>query len=449
MRSNSKPLLMLAAAVLAGAVLATCKAPSAGGGAGLNELPFVDGGQIPDDPDAGVILNTGPKERCNISLDRFKVSAGTGAKASKIAAASELIGGPTAAGKIGDYLLVNDKIKVVIQGVDRHIGPQPYGATILDADLVRPAGAPGRDQFGETGLLYNFGRTVEPTFFEVLSDGSAGGSAILAMSGRDTANDYLGIRNQLKSKLGTVPAGDPYAELPLRITNYFILNPGEQKVKFLTALCNEGEKEVALAVGDLTDPGYTLEFFNPRSCTNGFGYGGTCFGLDDLDWYGYQGDGVAYGYAPYKPGQPTVPETSSAMMTIAGITGTIHGSPGFLGLLQWFDPKLTTRTGELRIPPGDARIVARDFVVGRDLGDVASVIASDRNALTGASTGEVSGIVTSLGKPVPQARVTLCSSSSFGAVAGTMWSMKSTKRSGFTTLSTPNSSFASLKNTSV
>src|SRR5690606_28385382 len=108
-------------------------------------------------------------------------------------------------------------IQIVVQGPDRHIGSSPYGATILDAALAGES----NDQFGELGLLYNFGRTVEPTHFEIISDGSAGGAAVVAMSGRDTANDYLDIRSNLKTMLGTVPNADPWVELPLRITNYF------------------------------------------------------------------------------------------------------------------------------------------------------------------------------------------------------------------------------------
>ena len=77
------------------------------------------------------------------------------------------------------------------------------------------------------------------------------------------------------------------------------------------AFCSTDNRETtALAVGDMTDPGYVLEFFNPRACTDGFGFGGVCFSLDQMSWYGYQGDGVAYGYAPYRAGSPLHPRVT-------------------------------------------------------------------------------------------------------------------------------------------
>ncbi len=348
---------------------------------------------------------TPPPERCDLPLDPWILPEGSGASVRPLSSPLEGVGGPNAHGKAGDFLLGNGRIRVVIQGEDRHIGANPWGGTILDADLVREG--PGMDQFGEMGLLYNFGRTVRPTLFEIIADGSAGGPAILAASGRDAANDYLNIRNQLQSSLGAAPATDPYLALPLRITNYFILNPGESRVRYVTAFCNEGAEDVVLAVGDMTDPGFGVEFFNGQSCTGGFGVGGLCHGLDRASWFGYQGEGVAYGYAPWRPGSPRWPEANNAVLTVAGITGSVVGAPGLQGLLDWFNPERETRGGELRIAPGQTRVLARDFVVGRDLGEVASTIHATRAAVNGAEPGVLRGLVTSAGAPLVKARVTV------------------------------------------
>ena len=143
----------------------------------------------------------------NVDLSPFL--AGTGvSRGQRMDSASQLLAGPNAQGKVGDYLLQNEQIRVVVQAEGRAFGPLPYGGTIIDADL---AGAgPGNDQFGELGLLYNFGRTLKPDQYELLSDGADGGSAIVAISGDDTANDYLSIRNKLAESLGRVPYADPY-----------------------------------------------------------------------------------------------------------------------------------------------------------------------------------------------------------------------------------------------
>jgi hypothetical protein len=319
-----------------------------------------------------------------------------------MASAADGLKGPTAFGKAGDYLLQNDQVRVVIQGPGRLFGPLPYGGTILDADLVRADGG-SNDQFGELGLLYNFGRTVKAEQFDVLADGLDGGAVVLAASGDDAANDYLSIRNKLTESLGRVPAADPYVAMPLHITNYFVLNPGEQRVRFVTALCNTSPQDTAaLAVGDLTDPGHVLEFFNPLACTDGFGFGGLCFGLDRMSWYGYQGDDVAYGYAPWKAGSPTVVERQNATLSVAGITGSIIGANGLSGLGSWVQPSTSTaRDGELRVPPLGRAVMARDFWVAHTLGELGTLIETARAT----RLADVSVLVREGGQPVAGARV--------------------------------------------
>lgn len=375
---------------------------------GCPSTPGVDGGAGGGTDTGGGSAGggTAPTGRCDLDdLDAF-VSAGSGqVRLKRIETASELIGGPNAHGRVGDYLFVNEKIRVIVQGDGRVFGPQPYGGTILDADLVRAG--PGRDHFGELGLLYNFGRTLKPERFEILRDGSDGRAAVLAVTGPDEANDYLSIRSQLVSSLGRVPIADPYVAVPLRITNYFVLNPNEQRLRFVTNLCNTSMTQtLELSLGDLTDPGSVLEFFNPRACTGGFGFGGLCFALDRMNWYGYQGAGVAYGYAPYKVGRPTQPEGQNATLSVAGITGSIIGADGLNGLFSWLQPSADARPGELRLPPRAYGAFSRDFWIAEDLGTIGSLIEQSRVSAT-THIGTISGVVRSSGTPLAGARVAL------------------------------------------
>ena len=75
-------------------------------------------------------------------------------KAKQITSRDELIAGPKAKGEIGDFLLANDKIRVLIQnkGFSRDAGF--FGGSILDVDLVREKNI-GHDNFA---LLF-------PSFF--------------------------------------------------------------------------------------------------------------------------------------------------------------------------------------------------------------------------------------------------------------------------------------------
>jgi hypothetical protein len=352
------------------------------------------------EPDAGEPVLTG---RCDIDLSPFFSHADAGAaRAVQISSEAELLGGPNAQGVVGDFRLENEKIRVVVQGRGRVFGPHPWGGTIIDADLAGPGA--GNDQLGELGLLYNFGRALKPDQYEVLADGADGGAAVVAVSGVDEANDYLSIRNKLAEALGRVPFADPYVAVPLRLTNYFVLNPGEQRVRYLTAFCSQDRRNFhALAVGDLVDPGYVLEFFNPQACTDGFGFGGTCFSLDRMPWFGYQGQGVAYGYAPYKAGSPLLPEAQNATLSVAGITGTIIGANGLLGLGSWVqESRDVPRDGEIRLPPLGFAVVARDVWVAKDLGELSTLIETSR-ATT--ALAEVTGTVQRDGQPLADARV--------------------------------------------
>lgn len=347
-----------------------------------------------------------PTGRCDVDdLDGFTSGNSGTVRLKRITQASELIGGPNAHGRVGDFLFENEKIRVIVQGDGRVFGPQPFGGTILDADLVRAG--PGRDHFGETGLLYNFGRTMKPERFEILRDGADGKAAVLAVTGLDEANDYLSIRSQLVASLGRAPLADPYVAVPVRITSYFVLNPNEQRLRYISNFCNTSTTQtLELAVGDLTDPGSVLEFFNPRACTEGFGYGGLCFGLDRMSWYGYQGDGVAYGYAPWRPGVPTQPEGQNAVLTVAGITGSIVGADGLNGLFAWVSPSRDPRAGELRLLPGAYAAHVRDFWVGRDLGEIGTLIEQSRTS-SSSRIGTIAGLVRSSGQPLANARVVL------------------------------------------
>ncbi len=74
-------------------------------------------------------------------------------------------------------------------------------------------------------------------------------------------------------------------------TTYYVLSPGESRVRVLTAFCNQGHDTIVTEMGDLIDQGGSIEFFNPTGCTNGLGSAG-CL-IDPATWFGFQGDGVA------------------------------------------------------------------------------------------------------------------------------------------------------------
>ena len=128
---------------------------------------------------------TPPVQRCEVDLKAtglFKYD-GTGSSALKVSGDAQLIGGEGATGRVGDVLLQNDKLRVIIEQPGRSVGPFLSGGGIVDADLQRPAGEAGRDVFGRMSLTYAFGRLSSIRQVEILSDGSNGGPAVVASTG--------------------------------------------------------------------------------------------------------------------------------------------------------------------------------------------------------------------------------------------------------------------------
>ncbi len=353
-----------------------------------------------------------PSDRCAADLAPFLSSVGNSAHARQIDSASDLIAGDSSSGRVGDYLLANDRIRVVVQAPGRHIGPNPYGGQLVDADLVRSDGS-GHDSFGKIAPLYSFGRTLETSKVSVMNDGSGGGAAVVVADGTDAVNDYLNVRSMLQNFIPNAPlTADPDQELPLLVSTYYILNPGESRVRMVTAFCNtDTGKSLSLPVGDLIDSGGTLEFFQPTSCTGGFGYrsDASCL-VSDMSWYGLLGKDTAYGYAPYLPSAPSTPSTNNAALVVAGVIGTLLATgdkAGIDALLSYTDPSVQRRDNELKIPAAGSAVLVRDLVVGRELGEVASLIATYRNQALALPMGDIQGAVTVDGKPVAGARIAL------------------------------------------
>ncbi len=183
-------------------------------------------------------------------------SAKPHSRAERIGSLDQAIGGPHAIGQIGDYLLENDKIRLVIS--DTGVTGDPatttlgrvnttYGGSLVDADLRRAGelGANGNDQLAE--LLPGFVFTVVdpsdvciptkqgtcPTAAEIaagveLADGSDGRPAEVMVKG--VAGDLLQMVALLNT--GLMFPGD------LQFTVIYRLEPGKQYVEIETTIIN-------------------------------------------------------------------------------------------------------------------------------------------------------------------------------------------------------------------
>lgn len=346
-----------------------------------------------------------PPTRCEVKLDDTMLFSklGTGARAKVIESPDERIGGGFAQGRAGDVVLANDKIRVVIQQAGRVGGPVPYGGAIIDADLVRPAGQPGRDQLGKISPFYAFGRTPGVSRVEVLEDGSKGGYAVVAASGQDALIDGINLTGLLSDTLGEVTLrSDPNTALPLLVTTYYVLSPGESRVRMLTAFCNQGRTAITTIVGDFVEGGGEVELFNPTSCTGTLGTR-DCL-ADPMQWFGLQADGVAYGYRAYSLRDRRSP-SNSVLIAVSGSGAVMVDGRDQDGLLSWTSPNREP-VGAFGILPSEPRVYVRDLLVDVDLARVQAQWLT----LDGVPRSRLDvTVLDAAGQPAPGARIAVVS----------------------------------------
>lgn len=151
----------------------------------------------------------------------------------QITSEDQLIGGPGALGEVGDWLMYNDQIELIVRGTGNSPGFGIRGGSLLDLDLVRGPeefGGEGNDRFGELFPLVNFvypnpKPDAEYTAIEVVADGADGGPAILRVEGE--RDKYIHILKLLADMLN----GD---ERYFRIRTDYVLHPGARYVEIVT-----------------------------------------------------------------------------------------------------------------------------------------------------------------------------------------------------------------------
>jgi hypothetical protein len=172
------------------------------------------------------------------------------ASAYQVTHREQLVGGDRALGDVGDFLLENDKIRLVVQAPGFSRGFGVYGGSLLDADLRRPnevghsgAGV-GHDNFAELFPSF-FVQAVAVNDVHVLSDGSDGGPAQVEAVG--TAGDFLELAAYLNRAVTsshdnfTNRDSDPILEY----RTIYELHPGKRYVTLrfrVTHKCDEDPK---------------------------------------------------------------------------------------------------------------------------------------------------------------------------------------------------------------
>ncbi len=322
------------------------------------------------------------------------------------ATAGLLVGGPQARGRVGDYVLYNDLVRVVIEdltptdgggkAVRSAYGAHVYGGNIIDADLQRGPGDPDRDSFEVVTPLINVESTPHYTSATLVNDGTDGSPAVVRFEGVDDVFDTQNLSSLivfLGGGLFSLPAQYDDHDLPIEIATEYSLAPGENFVRITTTLKNLGGTDLGIPIGDWVNGGGEGEIFFP-----GLGYGGTSgsgmlvrFDADYMAWVasGPTMAGVSYGYIPDAQGGNDAVSNSGLNIFLhdAGIFDLIFGA-----------------TPHFVVPAGGTNSYSRKFVIGN--GDTTPV-SSVRDRQLGIAFGTVEGFVRSGGQPVAGARVSV------------------------------------------
>ncbi|MFH1652733.1 MAG: hypothetical protein ABIE74_01625, partial [Pseudomonadota bacterium] len=177
----------------------------------------------------------------------------------------DLIGGPTAIGKIGDLLLENDQIRVIIEKPIKNSFLNSFGGIIVDADLVRK-NTNGNDNFGSIFPMINIEWTVNYNNYEVLANRDEDGTKVVRAYGIIDVYDYLDLdfigaiakgfagqditfSNRFDDRMNPFDIYDDLRGMDTNVTTDYILEPGKNYVKVETTLTNNGDKDVRMPVG--------------------------------------------------------------------------------------------------------------------------------------------------------------------------------------------------------
>jgi hypothetical protein len=203
---------------------------------------------------AFVALSTAALTAALVLLPNACTPSGKRARAFQITQRDQLIGGPRALGEVGDWMLENDKIRVIIQDTGFSRGFGVYGGGLIDADLVRhddqggdSVGGGGKDNFGEmfTALFLegmepvevpdpnNRGEKLPP--IEITSVGDNG---VAELTVRAKGSDFLGLTYNINNAL----LGDDQ----LLYTTKYRLEPGKSFVEVVTTVQNLLPTEIDL-----------------------------------------------------------------------------------------------------------------------------------------------------------------------------------------------------------
>lgn len=329
-----------------------------------------------------------------------------GAEAFQVANAADLIGGPLAVGKVGDYAIRNGNVRAIIRQPGReHSFMMLNGGQLVDADVVRDDPADDRDSWLGIQPLVHISASQATDTVIVEADGSDGLAAVIKSSGPDDLFDTIKGDILVLAAGLSVPASAVDNNLPIDLETTYTLTPYSNAIQIATTVTNQTGSQLQYFMGDFVNPGGQLEPFGP-----GQGYGetqlrngGAFGGGQALDFLAFQGRldaaGLTYGLI-FPATHPNGNTYDTGAFSSSGVYAWVSGNNLLNALFT--DPAVKP-AGGFTVPANGSRTLRRWFVIADDVADVTQA----RTELFGSDKGALQGVVTSNGAPVAGAHVTL------------------------------------------
>jgi hypothetical protein len=329
---------------------------------------------------------------------------GPRASAREVRDADDLLQGPLARGSEGDYVLENERLRIIIQKPGRNwFGLGTYGGNIIDASRRNDDGSFNPDHLEEfiTGL--NIENTPNFTDVTIENDGDDGAAAMICVSGPDDLIEIVNASSAIRNLGANFPDSADDRDLPIEVQTCYSLGAEDDWVTMDTTVTNKSADPLAIFMVEYLNGSGEVEAFQPnagfgelqvtRSCPENTYVACNEGQCDQCNYLAYTGNGGALGVS-----YGLIHEVSgSSSFSTDGVSVLVLGQSVIDLLLGEVDPNFEI--------PGEGELnLRRYFAVGDGN---ASRIGDIRNEIFGYETGQLSGAVTSGGTPLANADVSV------------------------------------------
>lgn len=316
----------------------------------------------------------------------------------------DLIQGPLAGGRVGDYLLENGCARFIVQeGLQRDFNQVgAFGGNLIDAEIVVDGVRQGNDNFWEVQPAVNIETVINATSVRVLNDGEDGNPAVVESCGPDDLLDGINASTEVESAGGApLPPEVDDRDYDVEGCTAYTLERGVRRLELTTTLASMEAADLPLFPGDYVSGAGELEQWTPLAdalpflAKGGVGELLANWGADALSYFGFdEAEGVSYAIAaPQLPGMLA----PSSTFTVTGVSYLMHG--------QAIPAVLQGAASNFIVPAGGTKSFTRWFAVGEGSGNDAIDAQVD---LLGTPAGSLRVCVTvaNAGQdPLPGARV--------------------------------------------